>query len=150
MLTGTLCGVALVAFVSAQTSSPLPTATPEQVGMSSERLQRLHAFIDRAVEKGDIAGAVTVVARRGKLVEFKAYDHSDLESRAPMRTDTIFRLASMTKPIAAVGALMLLEERRFLLEDPLSKYIPEFRDIKAGIGKPSEPGFKTVQNNLSC
>ena len=67
-----------------------------------------------------------------------------MEARTPMRTDTMFRLASMTKPIATVAALMLLEEGRFLLEDPLSKYMPEFRDMKVGIGKPGEAGFTTV------
>ena len=87
---------------------------------------------------------MTVVARRGKLVDFETFGVSDLETKAPMRTDTMFRLASMTKPIAAVAALMLLEEGRFLLEEPLSKYIPEFKDMKVGVGKPGEPGFKTV------
>lgn len=131
-------------FALAQTTSPLPKAKPEQVGLSSERIQRLHAFVGRFIERGEIAGAVTVVARRGKLVDFEAQGYSDLETKKAMRTDNIFRMASMTKPIATVAALMLLEEGRFLLEEPLSKYIPEFRNMKVGIGKPGEPGFKTV------
>jgi CubicO group peptidase (beta-lactamase class C family) len=125
-------------------TTPLAKAKPEQVGMSSERLQRLHSFIGRFIERGELAGAVTVVTRRGKLVDFEAQGYSDLESHTPMRTDDIFRLASMTKPIATVAALMLLEEGRFLLEEPLSKYLPEFREMKVGIGRPGDPAFKVM------
>ena len=95
-------------------------------------------------ERGEIAGAVTVVTRHGKLAHFEAQGFSDLEARKPMRTDDMLRIASMTKPIATAAALMLLEEQRFLLEDPVSKYLPEFRDMKVGVGRPNDPDFKLV------
>ena len=128
----------------AETDPPLPAAKPEQVGLSSERVKRLHAFIAGYVDRREIAGAVTVLTRRGKLVEFQAHGYSDVEVQRPMRTDDIFRIASMTKPIATVAALMLLEEGRYLLEEPISKYLPEFRDMKVGVGRPADPGYKLV------
>src|SRR5438132_4059739 len=128
---------ACAAFGAAPPPSPLPVGKPEQVGLSTERLKRIHQLIARFQERGDIAGAVTVVARRGKLAYIEAQGYSDLEARKPMRTDDILRIASMTKPIATVGALMMLEEQRFLLEDPISKYLPEFRDMKVAV-KPDQ------------
>jgi CubicO group peptidase (beta-lactamase class C family) len=124
--------LALAAFGAGPSPSPLPVAKPEQVGLSSDRLKKVHDLIERYRQNGDIAGAVTVVSRRGKLAHFEAQGFSDLEARKPMRTDDILRIASMTKPIATVGALMLLEEQRFLLEEPISKYLPEFRQMKVG------------------
>jgi CubicO group peptidase (beta-lactamase class C family) len=119
--------------------SPLPVAKPEQVGLSSERLKRVHELIDRYIKNGDIPGAVTVVLRRGKLAHLEAQGEGDLETHRPMKTDDIFRLASMTKPIAQVGALMLLEEERFQLEDPVSKYLPEFKNMKVAIPQQGGP-----------
>lgn len=110
-------------------------AKPEQVGLSSERLQRVDAFVERLQAEGKLAGAVTLVARRGQLVSLKAHGFADLEARRPMRTDDIFQIQSMSKPIATVMALMLLEEGRFLLSDPVAKFLPEFREMKVAIAK---------------
>jgi CubicO group peptidase (beta-lactamase class C family) len=119
---------------------PLPVAKPEDVGMSSERLQRVDAFVNRLQADGQISGAVTAVVRHGKLVHLAAQGYGDLESKRAMRTDDIFALASMTKPIVTVGVLMLLEEQRLLLSDPVEKYLPEFSHPKVAIAKADAPG----------
>ena len=116
-LTLLACGAAL---------AQAPTSRPEDVGMSSTRLQRVDAFIARHQAEGKLAGAVTVVARRGQLVALKAQGLADIERQRPMRTDDIFQIQSMTQPITVVAVLMLLEEGRFLLSDPIAKFLPEF------------------------
>ncbi|MFC1714659.1 serine hydrolase domain-containing protein [Candidatus Poribacteria bacterium] len=111
-------------------SQELPTAIPEEVGLSSERLERINKVMEKHVEQGDIAGVVTLVTRRGKVAHFEAFGMMDMENDKPMRTDTIFRIASMTKSITSVAVMMLYEEGHFLLSDPVSKYIPEFNNPK--------------------
>jgi CubicO group peptidase (beta-lactamase class C family) len=113
----------------AASAGAVPTGTPEEVGLSSERLGRVSQVVARHIEAGDVAGAVTLVARRGRIAHFEAQGFADLESRTPMRTDHIFRLASMTKPIAAVAVLMLVEEGKIRLADPVSRFIPEFGNL---------------------
>ncbi len=113
---------------------------PEDVGMSSERLQRVDSLMARLQAQGRLAGAVTVVARRGRLVSSRAHGFADLETKRPMRTDDIFQIQSMTKPIATVMVLMLLEEGRFLLGDPVAKFLPEFADMKIAVGRPDAAG----------
>jgi CubicO group peptidase (beta-lactamase class C family) len=116
------------------------TTKPEAAGMSTERLRRVDAFVARLQAEGKLTGAVTVVARRGQVVMLAAHGFADLETKRPMRTDDIFQIQSMTKPIATVAALMLLEEGRFLLSDPVEKFLPEFRDMKVAVAKPDAPG----------
>ena len=101
-------------------ASGLPTAKPEEVGMSSERLARIRTGMQRYVDKGLVPGVVTMVARRGKVVYLDSVGYRDAESKAPMTNDTIFRIASMTKPIASVALMMLYEEGHFLLNDPVA------------------------------
>jgi len=108
----------------------LPAAKPEQVGMSSERLARLPLGMQTLVDQGRIAGVVTMVARHGKIVEFAAAGKRDIAANAPMQRDDIFRIYSMTKPITGVAMMMLFEEGKWQLNDPVSKYIPEFADLK--------------------
>jgi CubicO group peptidase (beta-lactamase class C family) len=108
----------------------LPTAKPEDVGMSSERLARIRTAMQRYVDKGLVPGVVMMVARQGKVVHFDAVGYRDAENKAPMTTDTIFRVASMTKPIASVALMMLYEEGHFLLNDPIAKFLPEFKEMK--------------------
>ena len=123
-----LLGFLLVScFLSAQDLSP---AKPESVGLSSERLERIGATVQRNIDDKRIAGAVTLVARRGHVAWFKAQGMMDREAAKPMRTDAMFRICSMTKPITSVAVMMLYEEGRFLLEDPISKYLPEFKNPK--------------------
>lgn len=127
---------------------PLPPASPQAVGMSPERLRRLDSFIERLESEGRISGAVTVVARRGRLVRLTAQGYADLESRRPMRPDEIFALASMTKPIATVGLLMLVEEGRVLLSDPVEKFLPEFSHPMVAVPD-ADGGYVTVPANRS-
>src|SRR5579863_7905794 len=108
----------LLLIAGAAFAASLPKSSPEEVGLSTERLKRVHALVQRYINKGEIAGAVSLVARRGHVAHFEAQGVTDLETRKPMRTDTIFRLASMTKPITSIAVMMLHEEGYFLLEDP--------------------------------
>ncbi|NPU65835.1 beta-lactamase family protein [Bradyrhizobium sp. 83012] len=108
---------------------------PENVGLSSERLQRLtHAF-QADVDKGLIPGAVVLVARKGKVAYAKAFGFQDREKQVPMKLDAIFRVASMTKPFTSVAAMMLVEEGRLQLLDPVSVYLPEFKGLQVGVEK---------------
>jgi len=129
--------------------SGLPTARPEEVGMSSERLARIRTGMQRYVDRGLVPGVVTLVARRGRVVHFEAIGYRDVEAKTPMTTDTIFRIASMTKPIASVALMTLYEEGHFLLNDPISKFLPEFADMKvAQAASPAEANgapYKLVQ-----
>ena len=111
-------------------ATSLPTAKPEDVGFSTERLRRVHEMVVRRVEAKEISGAVTIVARRGRVVQYEAIGAADLDSKRPMTKETLFRLASSSKPITAVAVLMLMEEGKLKLTDPLSKYIPEFKNSR--------------------
>ena len=108
----------------------LPTATPESVGMSSERLERLDAAMQRYIDADMVAGTVTLVARKGEVVHLKAQGHRYIEGNSPMSPDAIFVIMSMTKPIVSTALMMLFEEGYFLLDDPISKYMPEYADME--------------------
>ena len=122
--------VLMLCVCSAPNYGDLTTVAPEKVGLSGERLARMDALVQKYVDDGKIAGAVTLVARHGTIAHLKATGMMDREAAKPMRTDTIFRIASMTKPITSLAVMMLYEEGRFLLSDPVSRYIPEFRDMR--------------------
>jgi len=107
------------------TSPPLPDAVPEDVGLSTAGLARLGSVMRGEIERGRVPGAVALVARRGRLAYFESYGRRDPRSPDPMARDSIFRIYSMTKPIVSVAAMMLWEEGRFLLSDPIEKYLPE-------------------------
>jgi CubicO group peptidase (beta-lactamase class C family) len=111
---------------SATLAGSIPTAKAEDVGMSSERLERIGPAMQARIDAGEIAGVVTLVARRGRIVHFEAYGYSDIAKRSPMRTDHIFGLASSSKPITAVAIMMLVERGDIRLSDPVSRFIPEF------------------------
>ena len=108
----------------------LSAAKPETVGLSSERLERIGSEVQRDIADKRIAGAVTLVARRGRVAWFKAQGMADREAGKPMAPDSLFRICSMTKPITSVAVMILYEEGRFLLDDPVSKYLPEFKNPK--------------------
>ena len=103
------------------------TATPESVGISTDRLGRLHRGMQEIVTRGEAAGIVTLVGRDGKVVDVHASGFQDAESKTPMRENTIFRIASMTKPITSVAIMMLYEEGKLRLNDPVSRFIPSFK-----------------------
>jgi len=114
-------------------AADLPTAKPEQVGLSSERLERIGQTLRADVEHGRISGAVVLVARRGRVASLQAVGFRDKDAGARMTPDAIFRIASMTKPLVTVAALSLYEEGRLLLSDPVSKYIPAFKGKTVGL-----------------
>lgn len=111
-------------------AQPLPLSSPEAEGLSSERLDRLHAHYEKLVRDGQRAGAVTLIARHGKIADWRAYGFRNLEAKLPMEKDAICRIASMTKLVTSVAVLMLLEEGRFHLADPISDYLPEWKNVK--------------------
>src|SRR5690349_16533772 len=119
--------VVSLAAVAASVAATAPTAKPEDVGLSSARLERIRSLMREHIDASDFAGAVTLVARNGKLVHLEAHGFADAEAKKPMRTDQLFALASMTKPVTAVAVLMLMEEGKLVLSDPVSKFIPEFK-----------------------
>jgi len=124
-------------------------ATP--TGISAPRLARINEFIDRQMAAGEISGAVTLVARNGKVVHLQAQGYADLASKRPMPKDALMRIASMTKPIVATAVLMLVEDGRIRLDDPVSRFIPAFRDVKVAVPRavpagspPGTPAYYTV------
>ncbi len=135
--------IAIVLFcASAFAAGRLPSARPESAGVSTERLERIRTSVARYLDRQEIAGAVTLVARRGSVVHLEAHGYQDLESKRPMPVDAIFRIASMTKPITSVAVMMLFEEGRLQLTDPISKFIPEFKDAKVAVA--TRPGEGTT------
>jgi CubicO group peptidase (beta-lactamase class C family) len=117
---------------SPQTPS-LPHAKPEQIGLSTVRLQLMSDAFKREIDKGTLPGATVMVARRGQIGWFDAIGRQSPAASAPMAHDTIFRIFSMTKPIVSIGIMMLIEDGHFLLSDPVAKFIPEFSDQKVGV-----------------
>ena len=133
----------LLPLMAAAALAVVPAAKPEEVGFASDRLQRVNQVIQRAIDAKQIAGAVTVVARRGKVAHFEAQGMMDLEARTPMRKDAIFRMASMSKPVTGVAILMLLEEGKVRLNDPVSRFIPEFKDTRVAVAAPAAAAATT-------
>jgi CubicO group peptidase (beta-lactamase class C family) len=133
----------------------IPVGKPEEVGLSSERLKRVGEVVQQHIDARDVAGAVTLVARKGRIAHFEARGYMDIESKKPMPKDGLFRLASMSKPIAGVAIMMLVEEGKVRLSDPVSRFIPEFANVsrvavpKPGAPAAAQPGaevpFDTVQ-----
>ena len=111
-----------------QTSSTFDL--PENQGVSSERLDRIDSYLNKAIEKNQIPGAVALIRRNNKIIYNKAFGYSDVENKIMYSTDDIFRIASMTKAVTSLAVLMLWEEGEFNLDDPIEKYIPEFKDLK--------------------
>ncbi len=107
---------------------------PESVGFSTKRLERLHALMQQTVDQKQLAGVVTILARHGKVVDYRVYGQRDMASGTPMTKDTIFRDYSMTKPVTGVAMMILYEEGKWLPSDPISKYIPEFAHLKVFSG----------------
>ncbi len=144
ILASTLC---LLASTAAFAEDPLPRAKPEEVGLSSERLARIGETLKADIAAGRIPGAVIAIARHGKLVAFDAYGWRDKGAGVAMTTDTIFNIASMTKPMTAVGALVLYEQGKILIDDPLSKYFPKFASMRVAVRDAGEPTADTVPAN---
>ena len=136
-----LLATVLVAFVTpAWAQSPLPTAKPEDVGLSSQRLGRVAQMLKAQIERGRFPGAVVIVARKGKVAYFEAFGQRDPQAGAPMTKDAIFRLYSMTKPFTSVAAMILAEEGKLTLTDPVAKYLPQLAEMKVAVPKTDADG----------
>jgi CubicO group peptidase (beta-lactamase class C family) len=120
----------------------LPTATPESVGFSSDRLKRLDEVMKEAIGRKEYLGVVTILARHGKIVHVGTLGHKDLDSTAPVDKDTIFRIFSMTKPVTAAAMMILYEEGKWSPQDPVSKFVPQFTDLK--VYKGLDPSQKMI------
>jgi CubicO group peptidase (beta-lactamase class C family) len=137
-----LLGVVILSI--AALAQDLPTATkPETLGLSSERLERIGTTVQHDIDDKRIAGAVTLVIRHGQVVWFKSQGMMDREAARPMRADAMFRICSMSKPITSVAVMILYEEGKFLLDDPVSKYLPEFKNPKVLV-KPASGDAYTI------
>ena len=138
---------ALVVFVAITVQGgEIPVAEAESVGMSTERLLRIDTAMQRHIDAGDIQGAVTAVARRGKVVHFKAHGLMDVEAERPMSEDAVFIMMSSTKPVLGVAAMMMIEEGLIRPSDPVEKYIPEFADMQVAVlAEPADEDISPFQ-----
>ena len=143
-----VAGVAILLGISAPAHAQdgLPRAMPEEAGLSSEGLDRITDLLNRFVSEERIAGAVAGIARRGQQVYLEAVGYQDLEARTPMTDGSLFRVYSMTKAVAAVAAMILYEEGRFQLDDPVSMYLPDFAGVRVigGAGEPLRPPERPI------
>jgi CubicO group peptidase (beta-lactamase class C family) len=135
---------AAVLVASTAFADSLKRTDPEAAGLSRDRLGRIGTFLKNEIASDKIPGAIMLIQRRGKLAYFEAFGVRDPATKAPMTPDTIFRIYSMSKPITSVAAMMLVEEGRLSLEEPLSKYIPAFANVKVGVEKPGPDGKPTL------
>jgi len=116
-------------------AQPLPQARPEQVGLSSERLAQVGRVLREEIEKGKFPGGIALVARKGRIAYYETFGVRDPETRAPMTRDSIFRIYSMTKPITSVAVMMLQEQGRLVLTDPVSKFLPQLARLQVAVEK---------------
>src|SRR6516164_3669474 len=128
-----------VAFASVAAAETLPYAKPEEVGFSSERLGRVTEMLRTNIAAGEIPGAVLLIARRGKIAYFESLGLLDPQAKTPMRKDAIFRIYSMSKPITIVAAMMLFEDARFALNDPIGKYLPALAKMQVASDNKPDP-----------
>ncbi|WP_374568620.1 serine hydrolase domain-containing protein [Ideonella sp.] len=126
-------------------AAELPRSKPEAEGLSTERLQRITAMLMAGVQDGKIPGAVLMVARHGKVVQYDAVGDLGPEPGIPMERNAIFRIYSMSKPVTSVAAMMLVEDGKLKLDDPVEKYIPAFGKVKVGVEKPGPDGKPTLE-----
>jgi len=135
--------VALTLLTVSAWAEPLPRTKPEQVGLSSERLEHVSRVFRNEIEKGKFPGAVALVGRKGRIAYYESLGARDPETRAPMTRDAIFRIYSMTKPITSVAVMMLQEEGRLVLTDPVSKFLPQLAQLQVAVEK-KDGGFELV------
>jgi len=137
---------AAAATSAAFTPALMPAANPEALGFDAQRLAKLDAYMAKAVSDGRVAGMLTLLARHGQVVSEKSYGYRSLATQAPMTRDTIFRLYSMSKPITGVAMMILFEDGRWRLDDPVTRYVPEFKNLKVMTGK--EPDGHLVLEDM--
>jgi CubicO group peptidase (beta-lactamase class C family) len=142
--------LSLIAALPGAAGAETPRAAkPEDVGISSQRLQRIHDLIQRNIDAGNFSGAVTLIARSGEIAHLEAQGLMDIESNKPMAKDAMFRIMSMTKPVVGVAVLMMIEEGKVRLNDPISRFIPEFKDQKVGVLLPNQPAAPAGQRGTA-
>ena len=139
-----VCALLMGLLAASVSAADLATARPESVGMSSTRLQKLTSAMRQLAESKQLSGVVTMVAKDGKIVHFETAGQRDITTGAPMQKDTLFRIYSMTKPVTGVAMMMLFEEGKWQLNDPVAKYIPEFANLKVAIVDPENGTIKQV------
>src|SRR5438093_12556498 len=120
----------LLTLLLSTSAAETPRAKPDDVGISAQRLQRIHELMQRHIDAGSFSGAVTLVARNGRIAHLEAQGLMDIETKKPMATDTMFRIMSMTKPVVGVAVMMMIEEGKVRLNDPVSRVIPQVKDLK--------------------
>ncbi len=130
-------------------TTELPRGAPGDVGMSEQRLNKIQSVVQEFIDNGKIQGAVVGVARRGKVVYFKAQGLFNVKTKAPLQTDGMFHMMSSTKPVLGVAAMMMIEQGLFKASDPIEKYIPEFKDAKVAVPDGSKTGYKLVDAKRS-
>src|SRR6187549_123205 len=141
MLVRTIVAVVALGVALPAAAQGIPKAqSPEEVGFVAARLKRLSDRIEEGVKNNELPGAVVLIARNGKLVMFDSFGFRDKDAKVPMTNDTIFRIASMTKPIVSVAAIMLMEEGKLTLQDPVSRFIPAFAETKVAVPKKNADG----------
>lgn len=134
----TIGGWFLLAFVLQGCGHELPRTTPDKEGFSASKLARVKTVVQAVIDKRETPGVVVLIARHGKIVELEGFGKMSIEDNKPMAQDTIFRFYSMSKPITTVAAMMLSEEGRFQLDDPVAKYLPELKGVRVSTGKEGE------------
>ena len=138
-------GLIVLAAAAAASAQSLRPGSPDSVGFSAERLERLSDALEAYVENGQLAGSVTLVARRGRIAYIEAFGDRDREANGPMQTDSIFRIASQSKAIVSVAAMTFVEEGKLLLTDPVGKYLPEFVETNVAVAQEGSTGYDVVK-----
>ncbi len=141
--------IVILTLLSASLAAQAPKTKPEDVGLSSERLKRVHELIQRHLDAGNFSGAVTLIARNGRIAHLEAHGLMDIEAKKPMATNAMFRIMSMTKPVVGVATLMMIEDGKVRLTDPISRFIPEFKNIKVGVLVPAPPAAPAGQRGAA-
>ena len=144
------CALAVVALVAAVHAQTLPQAPPEAAGLSRERLDRATAAMRKEAASGQMAGGIGLIARRGTIGYFETYGLADREAGTPMQKDAIFRIFSMTKPVTGVAIMMLHEQGRLGLTDPVSRYLPEFTTMKVAVHKTDASGRRVLSHTVDA
>src|SRR5262245_58548820 len=142
-----VCTLMAVSIMVTASRAQSPTVSPGQVALSTDRLGRIGAWASKEIGQNRLAGGIGLIAWRGKTAYFETYGMADKEAGRPMTKDTIFRIFSMTKAVTGVAVMMLYEEGKFALTDPVSRYLPEFASMRVAIEKTDSVSGKTVLSN---
>jgi CubicO group peptidase (beta-lactamase class C family) len=140
-----MIGLLLISVLLVSGFATAQTVSTEGTGLSAERLRRINSMLDRRIEAKDISGAVTLGARKGRIAHFEAQGLMDVETNKPMTKDAIFRIASMTKPVVGVAIMMMIEEGKVRLNDPVSRFIPGFKEQKVAVALPNQGGARGAE-----